>query len=95
MITYTIERALVKDRTQSPEWEVYFSSVKYEEGIRFLQNMDALNVVNVKFRMLKNYEDKPSLHADIDSVFASISNDIKEYDRKVDTLIAGATTLDM
>lgn len=52
-MTHKILRCMVKDSVQVSPWEPYLNTVTYEEGIRFLQNMDNLNIVNVKFHMVK------------------------------------------
>lgn len=52
-MTHKVLRCMVKDNVQVSHWEPYLNTVTYEEGIRFLQNMDSLNVTNVKFHMVK------------------------------------------
>jgi hypothetical protein len=54
MNIHTIYRAKQVNGLQIGKWEIYFKTVTYEEGIRFLQAMN--NVTNVMFTMLKTGE---------------------------------------
>lgn len=51
MNIYTIYKAKAIDSVRSTGWSVYFKTVTYEEGIRFLQSMG--NVTNATFTMVK------------------------------------------
>ena len=61
MNIYTIYKSPAKDSVQTGKWDIYFKTVTYEEGIRFLQAMD--NVTNAVFTMLKTKEETVVKHA--------------------------------
>jgi len=61
MNIYTIYKSPAKNSIQTGKWDIYFKTVTYEEGIRFLQSMN--NVTNQIFTMLKTRSQPVVLHA--------------------------------